>query len=202
MHGYIDPSCTSTACTKKEIEPNQISDIVAKKHIRYQNTKYQNTDDQDAEAREQTRLCALQAFDPRQETYQTKTNEQVSSLINSLLEVCLEAILFKSMEGLEIPTKNNANIIDTANKIIHKKKANHEKITKFLQKLVISDKERDLLEKSTHGQANNSAWKELRKGRITASVCHDVYTKVSNIAKKRKFPFPKTTLSSKANKQG
>ena len=33
----------------------------------------------------------------------------------------------------------------------------------------ISDKERDLLEKNTCGQANNSAWKELQKGRITAS---------------------------------
>ena len=57
---------------------------------------------------------------------------------------------------------------------------------------MISDKERDLLEKSTRGQANNSAWKELRKGRITASVCHDVFTNVSNTAKKRIPPFPKT----------
>ena len=48
------------------------------------------------------------------------------------------------------------------------------------------------MKKSTHERANNSAWKELRKGRITASVCHDVYTKVINIAKKTK-PFPKTT---------
>ena len=44
-------------------------------------------------------------------------------------------------------TKNNANIIDIANEIIHKKKANNEKITEFLQKLVISVKKRDLLEK-------------------------------------------------------
>ena len=36
-----------------------------------------------------------------------KTNEQVSSLISSLLEVCPGAILFKSMEGLGIPTKKN-----------------------------------------------------------------------------------------------
>ena len=63
----------------------------------------------------------------------------------------------------------------------------------MLQKLVTSDKERDLLVKGTRGQANNSAWKELWKGRITASVCHNVYTKVSNIAKKRNSPFPKTT---------
>ena len=76
-------------------------------------SKYQNTDDQDAEAREQTRLHALQAFDPRQEPHCMKTNEQVSSLINFLFEVWLVAVLFKSIE-LGIPTKNNANI-DIAN---------------------------------------------------------------------------------------
>ena len=192
-HGYIHPSCTSTVyawnnSTKKEIKPKRISDIVVRKRIR---SKYQNTDDQHTEAREQTRLRVLQAFDLRQEPHLTKTNEQVSSLINSLLEVCPEAALFKSIDGLGIPTKNDANINDIANKITHKKKANDEKITEFLQKLVISDKV--YLKKNTREQANNSAWKELRKGRITASVCHDVHTKVSNIAKKRKPPFPKIT---------
>ena len=94
-----------------------------------------------------------------------------------------DSFILKSIKGLGIPTKNNANIIDIANEIIHKKKANNEKITEFLQKLVISAKKRDLLEKRTPGQAYNSAWK---KGRITASLCHDVYTKINNIVKKTK----------------
>ena len=119
-------------------------------------SKYQNTDDQNAEVKEETKLRALQTFDPRQEPHHTKTNEQVSSLINSLLEVCPEAVLFKSIKGLGILTKNNANIIDIANEIIHKKKAKDENITDFLQTLVTSDKERDLLEKGTRGHANNS----------------------------------------------
>ena len=91
----------------------------------------------------------MQAFDPRQEPHCTKANEQVSSVMNFLLQFYLEAVLFKSIEGLGISTKKkkNANIINIANEIIHKKKANDEKITEFLQKLVISDKERDLLEK-------------------------------------------------------
>ena len=127
---------------------------MVRKRIR---SKCQNTVDQDAEAREQTRLHALQAFEPRQEPHRTKTNEQISFLIDNLLEVCL---VFP-IEGLGIPTKNNANIIDIANEIIHKKKANDGKITEFLQKPKISGKERDLLEKSTCGQANNSGWKEL-----------------------------------------
>ena len=58
-----------------------------------------------------------------------------------------DSFILKSIKGLGIPTKNNANIIDIANEIIHKKKANNEKITEFLQKLVISVKKRDLLEK-------------------------------------------------------
>ena len=51
-----------------------------------------------------------------------------------------------------------------------KRKQTIKKITEFLQKLVISNKERNSLEKSTHGQANNSAWKELQNGRITAAM--------------------------------
>ena len=66
-------------------------------------------------------------------------------------------------------------------------------MTKFLQILIISDKERDLIEKIIHGQVNSSASKELWKCRITVSVCQDVYTEVRNIAKKRKRPSSKTT---------
>ena len=40
-------------------------------------SKYQNTDDQDAQVKQQRRLCAFQAFNPRQEPHRTKTNEQV-----------------------------------------------------------------------------------------------------------------------------
>ena len=53
--------------------------------------KCYNTDDQGPVARVKTRLHALQAFDP----HRTKTNEQVSSFINILLEVCPEGVLFK-----------------------------------------------------------------------------------------------------------
>ena len=103
-HGYTDPSCTCAwnKSTRKEIEPKGISDIVVRKRI---NSKYQNTNDQDAEAREQISLRALQAFDPRQEPHRTKANEQVSSVMNFLLQFYLEAVLFKSIEGLGISTK-------------------------------------------------------------------------------------------------
>ena len=76
--------------TQKEIEPKCISGIVMRKYIR---SKHQSTDDQDVEVREQARLRTLQAFDPRQEPHDTKTNQKVFSL-NSLLEVCPEAVLF------------------------------------------------------------------------------------------------------------
>ena len=74
-------------------------------------------------------------IDPRQEAYPTKTYEQVSSLINSLLEVCPGTVLFKSIERLGIPAKNNAHIIDIANEIIHKIKTNYEKIANFYKNL-------------------------------------------------------------------
>ena len=121
---------------------------------------------------------------------------RASMTVSNFKELWVEiqdTILFESFEGLGISKKYNANIIEIANEIIYKKKAKDEKITEFLQKLVIGVKESNLLEKRARRQANNSAWKELRKGRITTSVYQDVYTKVSNIVKKRKSPFQKTT---------
>ena len=49
------------------------------------------------------------------------------------------------------------------------------------------------MENATRGQANTNIWTEARKGTITASVHHDVYTKVNTIAKQRKHPSAKTT---------
>ena len=145
-------SLYATGIKAQKKEPKRILDIVVRKCLR---SKYQNSDDQDGEVREETRLHALQAFYPTQEPHHTKSNEQVNEQ--------------RSIKILAILAKNNTNIIDIANEI-HKKKANDKKITEFLQKLVISNKERDSLEKSTHGQANNSAWKELQNGRITAAM--------------------------------
>ena len=49
------------------------------------------------------------------------------------------------------------------------------------------------MEKATRGQADTNIWTDARKGRITASVHHEVYTKVNKILKQRKQPSPKTT---------
>lgn len=51
------------------------------------------------------------------------------------------------------------------------------------------------IEKSTLGQSENSLWFEFRRGRLTASKHHDIFTKINaqNISKSTSIIKPKTT---------
>ena len=57
----------------------------------------------------------------------------------------------------------------------------------------ITENEKRRIEISTRGQADSKAWVNARKGRITASVHHEVFTKVNSIARKRVPSLPKVT---------
>ena len=53
-----------------------------------------------------------------------------------------------------------------------------------LSSIKLNEQDRDFVEKSTRGQRNSLAWRELRIGRITASVAHEVlHTNMNNPSK-------------------
>lgn len=68
-----------------------------------------------------------------------------------------------------------------------------EKVNGFLATLPLSDEEVSFIEKETRGQSSSTAWKEHRKGRITASNFKEVCTKIDSLAKTRGNVKPKTT---------
>ena len=51
----------------------------------------------------------------------------------------------------------------------------------------------DLIEYNTRDQSNSSLWFDMRKGRLTASRHHDIYTKVNTIAQSQGAVKSKTT---------
>ena len=61
--------------------------------------------------------------------------------------------------------------------------ANDKKISRFLESLPVSSQGIKLIEKKTRGQAENHLWMNLRRGRLTGSSHHDIYTKIHSIIK-------------------
>ena len=58
-----------------------------------------------------------------------------------------------------------------------------EKQREFYKELCITENEKRRIEISTRGQADSQTWINARRGRITASVHHDVFTKVNSLAR-------------------
>ena len=65
----------------------------------------------------------------------------------------------------------------------------------FLEKLLIlsTDKTIRYIEYSTREQSNSELWFNMRKGRLTASKHHDIYTKINTLARSTGAIKPKTT---------
>ena len=61
-----------------------------------------------------------------------------------------------------------------------------EHIAKFLESLPLSKKTSEILEIKTRGQS-------VRKGRLTASEHHDIFTKMNRVIKTTSIIKPKTT---------
>ena len=192
-HGYNDLACTSMPCkwnqsTKKEIVPRRITEIVVRKKSR---TKVKENEI----VREERRLEALQKFDPRRPAHCKKTDEDVSSLLQDLWRTNQSAVLFKSIEGTENASNATHDMLKIASKVISRcdDKTDEEKQREFYKELNITENEKRRIEISTRGQADSKAWVNARKGRITASVHHEVFTKMNSIARKRVPPLPKVT---------
>ena len=194
-HGYNDPACTSIPCkwnqsTKKEVIPRRITEMVVRKKTRTKINEMENE-----MVQEERRLEALQKFDPRRPAHHQKTDEDVSSLLHDLWKANQSSVLFKSIEGTGNSSNTTHDVLEIATKVITRceSKTDEEKQREFYKELCITENEKRRIEISTCGQADSQTWINARRGRITASVHHDVFTKVNSLARKRVPPFPKMT---------
>ena len=67
----------------------------------------------------------------------------------------------------------------------HEGMSQAELVRGFMEFLTLTEVTQTAIEENTRGQADNPLWFELRKGRITTSKFHDVYTKVNSVVSNR-----------------
>ncbi|XP_078586122.1 uncharacterized protein LOC144868000 [Branchiostoma floridae x Branchiostoma japonicum] len=67
--------------------------------------------------------------------------------------------------------------------------------TQFIQSLIISNDDVQVLERATRDQANSPLWSMARRGRLTASNFYRVYTKVQSIKKDPENPKVESLLA-------
>lgn len=79
----------------------------------------------------------------------------------------------------------------------HTNMAEAEYIAGFLETLHYTTEMCEVIEKSTRGQGSSNDWIEQRKGRITASIFHEVHTKVQTIISGRKRVVKVTPLTAR-----
>ena len=124
----------------------------------------------------------LNLFDPQTNIYINVTGERLSEFFYSLSLSSPSAVLLKSIEGMSIAIMN-LSLINIANEVVvnHKNSSSDKKIKLLLRKLCFTEKEIQNIGKSTWGQSDSNAWKEHRKGWLTASKHHELYTNWSSI---------------------
>ena len=83
--------------------------------------------------------------------------------------------------------------IDSKMDNISKDLTQDEHIAKFLESLPLSKKNSEILEIETRGQSDNNLGSAVKKGRLTASHHHEIFTKMNRVIKKTSIIKPNTT---------
>ena len=200
--GVLNPSCTSPLCswnksTKCEIEQKKIKDIVIRKKVRSKS----NNEELDTikkvkglENRKNLTQCYKNFPKLKDEKvyifysnlHDVNQQSAVLSCIHSKKETELEAFLLE----------NIASKMSNASKDLTQEKH----IAKFLGSLPVSRKSSESLEIKTRGQSDNDLWSVVRKGRLTISNYHDVFTEIDRVIKKTNYVIECSSLE--LNKMG
>ena len=178
--GYTDPSCTSVSCmwnnqTQREVQPRKIKDL-----------KFREDNRSDAEKVVPKRILSSklkQSFDPRRPCERIVTKESQEAFLAKWKEINSKSVIFKAFPTAESDTTIPPPMTEAAFVYSqeHINKEEPEYVANFLESLHYNPEECLTIEKISRGQGDSTDWREQRKGRITASLFHDVHTKVQTI---------------------
>lgn len=178
--GYTDPACTSIPCswnksTRKNVQPSRIADMNIRQDSRLKKsyTLIQSASKINSESKRQ--------FDPRRFDERTVSGDAISVLLGKIHSTKPTAVVFKTLPKTHSENELPATIPDLAKS--HKSKGGLT--NNFLETLSLSftDSAVNTLEVNTRAQADNQEWIEQRKGRLTSSIHHDIYTKMATLNK-------------------
>ena len=192
--GWCTPACTEQACqwnktSKKDVVPQKITELIIRKKLGSSCTKSQT------KAPESKRMILLSEFDPRIQSHQTFKEE---NFIHFLNDINGNAVVFKSIEEKTSTTNINHESLNLENLCCNILQDNNGKteaeLTKILiENLTVSKETVNYVEYHTRDQSKCSLWFQMRKGRCTASIHHEIYTKVNSLARSTGKIKPKTT---------
>lgn len=120
-------------------------------------------------------------YDPRREDQKSVSDGQVEGLYSSLHRVRPKAVLFTGFPNTQAETNCPKSMLD-AGEIFAK---NSTDTSSFINSLTLTPDQSILIEKKTQGQSSNNFWLEQRKGRLTASILHEVSKKMNEIVKNK-----------------
>ena len=103
------------------------------------------------------------------------------------LQLCLHSEKETELEAFSL--ENIVSKMDNISKDLNQE----EHIAKFLESLPLSKKSSEILEIKARGQSDNDLWSAVRKGRLTASNHHDIFTKMNRVIKITRIIKPNTT---------
>ncbi|XP_028407527.1 uncharacterized protein LOC114530141 [Dendronephthya gigantea] len=188
--GVTKPTCTSKlstwnvpAATKSLLSIKPIGELtVVKASYRKRKGTSEN----------EPNCTAYKNFSPY-ETKEVENPESMRKKIYSLVKDHIPESRF--VEIMEIKKKRTSSVqsTDTNNLLSHSvmKKSDayvydensslENNVSKFTLTLEISEDVVNSIYNNTKDQANSKLWHELRKGRITASKYHNVYTKINSV---------------------
>lgn len=121
------------------------------------------------------------------------TDDAKQNLLKQLKEVCPEAAIhqvFRPLPEDDLPPP--LHIIASNVKDANHNATNEELLLSFFDALSFNDNQLKEIEKATRSQSQSFQWKSQRRGRITSSRFHDVYTKVNSLKASKGQIKPKT----------
>ncbi len=183
--GYTDPSCTSVPCmwnnqTQREVQPKKIKDLRFREDNRVDVDKETPKRELSSEFK--------QTFDPRRPCDRVVTKQSQEDFLAKWKMINNMSVIFKAYTSQD-PEINVPPPLTEAAALHLQTYSNNgepELISHFLESLHYTGEQCDTIEKVSRGQGDSSDWHEQRKGRITASVFHEVHTKVQTIIAGRK----------------
>ena len=181
---YISPACTSVPQgwnkgTKKDVEPNQIKNLVFRKDKKTQEDSARDNRDN---------LNLKNQFDPRKQQDRQLTNERVSSLIDGIIQNIPSACVLYSIEHTKddgLPELLPQKALSFMSSEEMKGKPLEHTAPLFLRECQMTADQVKRVEIETRGQTTNDLWHQQRTGRVTASNFHTYHTKAQSILNRK-----------------
>ena len=181
---YHKPACTEISSkwndqTQKQVMPKKIKDMDIRKDSRLKESS--------AEEREAKRKSKLH-FDPCRAGEDMVKPEAMGMFLTSLSEKSPKSVIFTGLSyqiGSQLERQLPPSLIEVAEQVAARRKTETDAdVTKmFFESVEATHDQINNIEEASRGQSVSEFWNTQRKGRITASMCHTIYTKVKSIVR-------------------